>query len=54
MSPLKSHTWHTSSATERVVIGRSSAGQPRTYRLVRGMESSWATQLVASLRSFLS
>ena len=52
MSPFPSHAWQTGIPTERIVIGRSSAGQPRTYRLVRN--PSWTTQLVASLRSLLS
>jgi hypothetical protein len=52
MATLPAHAWHTTTPTERIVIGRSSAGQPRTYRLVL-RNQSWAAQLVASLRSLL-
>jgi hypothetical protein len=48
MSPFPSTPAH-----QRVVIGRSAAGLPRTYRLVRS-HHNWAAQLVAGLRGILS
>jgi hypothetical protein len=48
MSPYRSTPAH-----ERVVIGRSAAGLPRTYRLIR-THHSWTAQLVAGLRGLLS
>jgi hypothetical protein len=49
MSPFRSTPAH-----QRVVIGRSAAGLPRTYRLIRTHHSSWTAQLVAGLRGLLS
>jgi hypothetical protein len=47
MSPF-----HSAPARQRVVIGRSSAGLPRTYRLIR-THHSWTAHLVAGLRGLL-
>ena len=38
---------------QRVVIGRSAAGLPRTYRLIRAPHT-WTAQFVAGLRGLLS
>jgi hypothetical protein len=48
MSPFRSAPTH-----QRVVIGRSAAGLPRTYRLIR-TQHSWTAHLVAGLRGLIS